>query len=147
VWCDAWAFEARVDAADALSLDDALSLVGMYRGALFGDLGTDGHGAFPAWAAAPRERLRSKFLRTIARYGEAAEAQQRWTTAIALYERGIEQDTLAEDFYRGLMRCHLALGAPANALRAYRRCRELLSIVLSVAPTPETEALYKTIHA
>ena len=61
--------------------------------------------------------------------------------------KGIEQDTLAEDFYRGLMRCHLALGAPANALRVYRRCRELLSIVLAVAPTAETEALHRKIHA
>jgi LuxR family maltose regulon positive regulatory protein len=147
VWCDAWAFEARVEAAEPLSLEEALALLRLYRGPLFGSLAGDGRGAIPAWAAVPRERLRSKFLRTIAQYGERAEAEHAWQTAVALYEQGIEQDTLAEDFYRGLMRCHLALGAPANALRAYRRCRELLSIVLSVPPTEETEALYRTIRA
>jgi DNA-binding SARP family transcriptional activator len=144
VWCDAWAFEGRVDAAEALSPADALSLVRLYRGPLFGDLGDL---TTAAWAASVRERLRSKFLRTIARAGAEAERLSDWNAAIALYERGIEQDTLAEDFYRGLMRCHLALGAPANALRVYRRCRELLSIVLAVAPTAETEALHRKIHA
>jgi len=39
------------------------------------------------------------------------------------------------------MRCQLALLEPAEALRTYRRCRELLSIVLRINPSPETEKL------
>ena len=35
------------------------------------------------------------------------------------------------------------MGDHAEALRIYRRCRELLSIVLGVQPTAETEAIYE----
>ena len=56
-------------------------------------------------------------------FGSKAEARQDWSGGIDVYERGLLQDALAEEFHRGLMRCHLALGAPPNALRAYRRLR------------------------
>ena len=36
-----------------------------------------------------------------------------------------------------------ALGRTAEALQAYRRCRELLSITLGVEPSPATQALYR----
>jgi DNA-binding SARP family transcriptional activator len=64
-----------------------------------------------------------------------------YKAAIALYESALQQDNLIEPFYRGLMRCHHALGETTEALRMYRRCRELFSIVLSTAPAPETELL------
>ena len=41
------------------------------------------------------------------------------------------------------MHCHLQLGNHAEALSVYRRCREMLSVVLGVKPAPETDALYK----
>lgn len=41
--------------------------------------------------------------------------------------------------------CHLARGENAQALNAYRRCRELLSIVLGVRPSSRTEALMSRI--
>jgi DNA-binding SARP family transcriptional activator len=34
------------------------------------------------------------------------------------------------------MICQRELGQPAAALQAYRRCRELLSVVLGLAPSP-----------
>jgi len=37
--------------------------------------------------------------------------------------------------------CQRELGDPAGALSTYRRCRELLSIVLGRQPTAETEAV------
>jgi len=43
------------------------------------------------------------------------------------------------------MRCYIARQEPAEALRAYRRCRELLSIVLGLKPSPETESLRERI--
>jgi DNA-binding SARP family transcriptional activator len=43
------------------------------------------------------------------------------------------------------MRAHLALGEKAEGLRAYRRCRELLSIVLSIRPANETESIYQSL--
>ncbi len=64
-----------------------------------------------------------------------------------LYRRGLEADNLAEPFYRGLMRSLAASGDRAEAVNAFRRCRELLSIVLSVQPARETERLYREIVA
>jgi DNA-binding SARP family transcriptional activator len=43
------------------------------------------------------------------------------------------------------MRALAATGNDAEALSAFRRCRELLSIVLGVKPSAETDRLYREI--
>jgi hypothetical protein len=43
------------------------------------------------------------------------------------------------------MVCQRELGDAAGALLTYRRCRELLSIVLGRAPAAETEAIRQTL--
>jgi DNA-binding SARP family transcriptional activator len=45
------------------------------------------------------------------------------------------------------MVCHRELGQAAAALQAYRRCRELLSVVLGVAPSADTEAVRRSLDA
>ena len=60
---------------------------------------------------------------------------------MALYRRGIEADELAEDFYRGLMRCHQRREERAEALSAYRRLKHVLSVTLGIQPSAATEAL------
>ena len=52
-----------------------------------------------------------------------------------------------EDLYRHLMLCYRELGRPAEALRTYRRCRELLSVVLGLQPSAETEAVRVSLDA
>ena len=44
------------------------------------------------------------------------------------------------------MICHRELGQPAAALQAYRRCRELLSVVLGLGPSAETEAVRRSLE-
>jgi hypothetical protein len=39
------------------------------------------------------------------------------------------------------MRCHLALGSTAEGLAAYRRMRQLFSVVLGAAPSAVSEVL------
>ena len=70
-----------------------------------------------------------------------ARSAARLRAARALYERALELDNLAEAVYRRLMVCQRELGDPAGALTTYRRCRELLSIVLGRKPAAETEAI------
>jgi LuxR family maltose regulon positive regulatory protein len=94
----------------------------------------------PWWAAA-RERLHQRFLRRTAERGRALESQGRHDDALAVYEAGLAQDALAEELYQGAIRCHLAAGRPADAMRAFRRCRDQLSIVLGVKPSAATAAL------
>jgi len=98
-----------------------------------------------AWAVAARDRFRAKFIRAVAVVGGSLEANREWEQAVALFSRALELDNLAEALYRRLMVCYRELGEPAEALNVYRRCREMLSIVLGVKPSPETEAIRATL--
>ena len=149
-WTDVWALDAALaasqDAAEAGASDAATTagaarrLLDAYPGPLLG-------AEDPPWIAKPRDALRARFMRTLLRLGERIEAQGDWATAVDIYRRGLEADNLAEPFYRGLMRALAATGEQADAINAYRRCRELLSIVLGVKPSAETEQLRQEIVA
>ena len=143
-WLDVWAFEriARdADAPDADLVRLGRALLDAYPGHF---LAADEDAP---WAIDLRDRLRSKLVRTVLGLGERLQAAGRWTEAVTLYERALELDNLAEGLYRDLMICHRELGQPAAALQAYRRCRELLSVVLGLAPSAETEAVRRTLDA
>jgi ATP/maltotriose-dependent transcriptional regulator MalT/DNA-binding SARP family transcriptional activator len=130
-WLDVWAFEQALDAVPP----DVEAALGVYRGHF---LGLD---APAPWALPLRDRLQARLARAVLARGQALEAQQDFAAARVLYERALELDNLAEAIYRRLMVCQRELGDPAGALTTYRRCRELLSIVLGRKPAAETEAI------
>ncbi len=145
-WIDVWAFEAMARGVDVAANAPVDEMVRIGRALL---------GAYPGhflaseedtpWAVDLRDRLRSMFVRTVLAVGLRLQAAGRWDDAVALHSRALELDNLAESLYRGLMICHRELGQPAAALQAYRRCRELLSVVLGLAPSAETEAVKHTL--
>ena len=144
-WTDVKALQAIVEAVDAEAPRDARALaaqarrlIDAYPGPLLGN-------EEAPWAAKPRDALRARFVRALTRIGERVEAAGDWPTAIDVYRRGLEADNLAEPLYRGLMRSLFASGDRAEALNAYRRCRELLSVVLGMKPSAETERLHREI--
>jgi DNA-binding SARP family transcriptional activator len=110
-------------------------MLSLYRGHLFGDA------ELPAWALPQRDRLRARFVRTVEALGQHFDRGGQAEAAIALYRAALEQDNLAEELYQRLIACHIARGEHAQALNVYRRCRELLSIVLGVSPSVRTETL------
>lgn len=135
VWTDVAAFEAASDAAARPDEDAALAAsraVALYRDRLLGSEDLQG------LMAAARQRLSLRFIRVVVDHGARLEAAGDWTAAQRLYERGLIQDTLAEPIYRALMRTHLQRGERAEAMRTFRRCRELLTAVLGVEPSAET---------
>lgn len=67
--------------------------------------------------------------------------------AVEWYQKGLEVDSLAEEFYFRIMRCCSSTGRTAEAVAAYRKCRRMLQAVLGVAPSPDTEALFRAIEA
>ncbi len=167
VWCDALAFDALAErlrtllrehtevpavvalAARVLGPDGAYRspfvlrtpeyALGAARPAYAGPLlGSD---TAPPWAIAPRERLASRWRRTVLDTGAWLESRSRWAEAVEVYEQGLVHDPLAEPVFCGLLRCHIALGATAQALLAYRRLRDVLARELQVAPGAEAEAL------
>ena len=98
------------------------------------------------WAVGARDKLRARFVRAVTTLGTGLERLNQWDAAAALYARALELDNLAETLYRRLMICYRELGETAEALKVYRRCRDLLSIVLSLKPSSETEAIHATLR-
>ncbi|CAG1007537.1 HTH-type transcriptional regulator MalT [Burkholderiales bacterium] len=135
VWVDALALEALLD-AEPVAVERALALA---RGDFLAD-----ESALP-WAARARDRLKSRLLRAVLSEAERREARGDHAGARALYEAALERDNLAESVYRRLMVCQRELGDSAGALLTYRRCRELLSIVLGRTPAAETEAIRQSL--
>ena len=136
-WVDAWRFEewvANLDGPGALS--KALDLYG-------GTFLPEDEGE--PWSVPTRERLRGKFIHLLATHGHALEGDGATADAIRLYLRGVDADPIVEVFHQGLMRCYERLGRHTEAISVYRRLRQTLSVVLSVAPSPESQALYRRI--
>lgn len=149
VWLDVWAFDRDVEALQralespsGARVDDlAARILARYRGPFLG--GEDPQ----RWSLPARDRWQNRFRRSLADAGRHAEARGDGARAIELYERALEEDSLAEDLYRRLMRAHLSRGEPALAARVYRRCRDMLSVQLGIAPSADTEALFRSIYS
>lgn len=137
VWVDAWALEAALARNDAAHGDEVLAL---YRGGfLVEDEGEP-------WSVAMRERLRSRFIHALGQHGRALEDANGFDAAIECYLRGIDADPAIEQFYQGLMRCYARLDRLSEAVAAYRRLKQILSISLSLKPSPSTEKLYQALR-
>jgi DNA-binding SARP family transcriptional activator len=139
-WVDALAFDRVVAEQDCSDLAKVERACGLYRGTF---LGSD---AEHSWLLPMRERLRTRFVEKIETLGSACEAKGAWDRAAAWYQRGIDADPLIEAFHQGLIRCHVRAGRRAEALGAYRRLRQTLSVVLGITPSASSEALYRTLY-
>jgi two-component SAPR family response regulator len=98
------------------------------------------------WTMSIRERLRSKYLRLVARLGEQWMEAKQHQKAIDLLEHGLEIDELAEEFYQQLMLCYRSLGQEAGAVKVYHRCRVALSESLGVEPSSKTEEIFSSLR-
>jgi adenylate cyclase len=164
-WVDIWAFEelvARIDRAAhqapgaAGSSSGAAAMSSSAAGTSHGELAKEllrlysGHfiekDSQEPWALATRDRLAARFLRAVTQLGAQFEQNKEWGDAATLYSRALELDNLAEGLYRRLMVSYRELGEVAEALKVYRRCRDMLSIVLGLSPSPETEAIRSTLR-
>jgi len=101
-------------------------------------LSQDGH---ESWSITPRERLRSKFIRNLKNYCAYLESQNEDKKAVKWYQKALELENLAEELYLGLIMCYHRLGQKADAISTYNRCKQVLSDVLGVEPSPATEAI------
>ena len=146
-WCDVWVFEYWAERAisclqtpphDAPVLEHASArALHLFNGPF---LAAEEESA---WLLPARDHALSRFQRLIADLGRQQERNGGWEAAGDLYQRGLEQDNLNEFFYRRLIFCLQKQNRHTEALCVYRRCRELLSIVLGVAPSVETESLIR----
>ena len=146
IWVDAWAFKDLVEAIergahenphDSLFnyTDLADELLALYRGDFLGG------GQRAPWAVAAGERFKSEFARAVRLLATALSRQGNHVVAERLYRQAIERDALAEILYCELMESLMSQHRFAEALQVFRRCREMLSILLSIPPSNTTIAL------
>jgi DNA-binding SARP family transcriptional activator len=148
VWVDAQAFERLTEQADRQLLEAQPAgaqellqqVLGLYQGNFL-----PGDGEQP-WGVKHQLRLRGMLARIIENIGAHLEEHGEWDRARVCYQRGVEADELAEEFYLGLMRCYRALHRPAEGIAVFRRLRQTLSVVLGVAPSPGAENLLRTLR-
>jgi DNA-binding SARP family transcriptional activator len=150
VWVDAWALERLLEplvpvgapAANA----DRLEAAAPRALALFGGPFLAEAAAAP-WALPTRDRLAGRMQRFAALLGAHREETRQWQGAGELYQRMIELDPLAESFYRRQMICLQAQARRAEAIEVFRRCRQMLSTRLGIAPGRDTEQVYQELVA
>jgi DNA-binding SARP family transcriptional activator len=147
-WVDALAFQDLIEdgnaAWDHRQRKEAVHLyetaVSWYKGPFL-----SGEAAV-SWIISARERCKNWFLTAIMRLGRFQEQEKRFEKARILYEKALSIDDLEEPLYQRLITCQLRLGRRAEASRTYQRCRERLSAVLDVEPSPQTETLRRQIN-
>jgi len=143
LWVDMWEFEEELQRphdpkANGIEKIGRLRL--LYQGHFLQ------HEAEKPWVLKARQELRDRLLRAIRDAARECEHARRWEDAANLYRSGLELDSFNEGLYRGLMLCHQQLGDHSEALQAYRRCRELLTRFLGIAPNAKTQALYHSVR-
>jgi DNA-binding SARP family transcriptional activator len=152
-WVDLWAFQrllARAETATSSAMRDGRAwgeasqwtdrALYLYRGPFLGD-----HDV--SWAAAVTDRLRRRLIRQLGELGKHWEAQRDWPKAIGCYEKALEAEPRAEEFYRRLMAFYSLLGRRAEGLEVYQRCCRALDATMGVVPSPETEAIHSSLRS
>jgi len=148
-WVDVWAFEQLLkQAEDEEKKGEAARAhqfiqkgLEIYRGPfLAGEIEQP-------WMISLREHSRERLLRSVTWLGHYWEKTEQWEKAIECYQRSLEVDDVAEEFYQGLMNCYQYLGQKAKALSVYNRCKRILSSTLQIEPSPKTEKIYKSLLA
>lgn len=146
VWVDATAFErlaARADDEERSAQGAAIELLEralrLYRGPL---LESDD----APWAQPARDRLRQRFLQLAEWLGERWEDQADPDAALDWYQRAVGVEPAAERLHQRIIRLLHEQGRTAEAIDAYRRCRDVLAAVLAAPPSAETEALHRRIR-
>ncbi len=147
-WVDAFSFERLLGKAppqvetgrgDGAAEREEKALA-LYRGPFLAE------DAGRSWTVSMRERLRSRYLSTVGRLGAHWVRSGKWEKARVCYQRGIDVDILAEEFYQSLMRCYLEDGRKAEALSVYDRLENTLSS-LGVEPSPKTRDLLNSLRS
>lgn len=151
-WVDSWAFERLMTESETILSNPAADPDGATLALHVNRMYALYHGSFlgkesgAVWSVSLRERLRSRYFRYIISAGARWQELGRWDLAIECYRKGLEVDDLAEQLYLNLMLCHQECGQRSEALSVYRRCRFILSVVLGITPSPETESLYQRLR-
>jgi LuxR family transcriptional regulator, maltose regulon positive regulatory protein len=143
-WVDAWAFE-KLAGLPAAGINKNAATHALHRAvSLY-------KGTFMALEESSslccglQDKFHNLFLDSVKRLSECHRQEKRLREAIDVYWSGLRIDPLIEQFYQGIIACHLEAGNPAEAVRVYKCCRERMAKFLGMDPSPATAALIASI--
>jgi ATP/maltotriose-dependent transcriptional regulator MalT/DNA-binding SARP family transcriptional activator len=150
IWVDVWAFERQLSQAETeLNRNEEKSVffasnyaekaIKLYKGGFLAQNSAD------HWCIHLRERLKSRFLRGVKLLGRCYEKMDKLDKAEECYIHALEIDSMIEEFYQRLMICYHRMDRAADAVLVYKRCQENLMNLLQVAPSHQTNSIYKNL--
>jgi DNA-binding SARP family transcriptional activator len=95
------------------------------------------------WAESRRATLAAVLIRALDCRVDALASYGELKLALTHAQEAVRLEPYRESGYRRLMRLHVQNGDRAEAIRVYLECKRLLVSELGVAPSTETEALYR----
>ncbi|MCF8045294.1 MAG: hypothetical protein K9J83_05485, partial [Desulfarculaceae bacterium] len=93
-----------------------------------------------------QENLERVFLRSVEETGVLFEKKEMWGKAESMFRRGLEIDSLKEDFYKHIMCCCEQEGRFAEAMSLFRRYKKILSTLFGLDPGHEITSVYGNIR-
>ncbi|MDD1713438.1 MAG: AAA family ATPase, partial [Methanoregulaceae archaeon] len=134
---DALEFEALAEShlagrdQPSAALADLKRAVDLYRGDLL-------EGYYDDWVLLERERLRELYLQVLEKLVAAYKGALQYQQALRIALRLVSAEPLNESAHREVMRLYHYLGQPAEALRQYETCQEILRREFDLEPETET---------
>ncbi len=115
--------------------DDIESALQVYTGDLL-------VGIYQDWCLLDRQRLHALYLDSVDKLLSYHRERGNYLQSLAYGQRMLALDETLERTHRQAMRLHWLMGDRNAALEQYRRCAEVLSRTLQVAPSEATRRLY-----
>lgn len=138
--------EAQISEAEhALSRDDPSTATDLAHAASAVLTQVFAAGEEGEWFDRQRRTLDAQARRALLLESSAATAAGRHAQAVAAAEAVVAIDPFVEAGHQRLMAAHEAAGQRSEAVRAYRRCRDLLAEELGVEPSEATQQAYRSL--
>lgn len=131
--------QARIARRDEPVRQEIVAAIEVYTGEL---LPAD---RLEEWTIAPREELARLYRELLTELSRLEHERGDDRAAIAALLQVLQNDAADEVVHRSLMRLFAATGDRGQAIRQYHACRDVLRRELDVDPSPETEALHRSI--
>ncbi len=142
-WVDTLALElALAPAPSAYRLEALRAAVPLYRGPFLADFSLTREPEVEDWIAEEQPVWERRYLEALQALMALEAEVGHIDAAIALGERYLATDNLAEPIHRHLITLYGMKGERALARRQFERCAAALWRDLSLAPLPETVAAY-----
>lgn len=146
-WVDCLAFERILGQSDTAyeegQTERAIHLIKKALRLYHGDFLSNDEAE--VWMVMYRTRLRSKFIRYTGKLGRYLQEAGTFREAIEFFQRGIEVDSLAEEFYQQLMVCFYKCGQTSEAIAVYNHLEHILAATFKTKPSPKTVVIYNSL--